>query len=531
VLRRRRPIGGQARDNRTMMKRTSLAFAASWAISLALGFSAAPASAQNKLPPAVLQALKDANVSPDAMAVMAIPLGHRAAPFKHRASVPMQPASTLKLVTSVVALDRLGPNFRSYTEMLSAAPVTDGVLQGDLVLRGGADPELGVPQFWALLLELRQRGITRIQGDLIVDRTLFRPARMDIGVPPFDDEMEFQYNVIPDALELAGNLLPLEIRSGTGGTGTAGAGSGITATTVPLLEGIEITSRMAQTPTPCKDWDKDWKPAVVTSAEGRTRIELQGGFPADCTRRTELQLIDRLELADRLFRALWQGLGGQWAGRAREAAAPDAARLLVRRNSRPWGEVLRPMVKTSDNPVTRLLFLQLGVPFMAAEPQATTAELAARVVRNWFDEHHIDTTGLVLDNGSGLSRSERITPQQLASLLAVSWAGPNASDLMMSIPVAGVDGSIRPLKDSPAANWARLKPGTLRNVAALAGYIRDPQGRPWAVAMMINDDNSAKARPALLAFVDSFARFGPLGPVRPLGTAPPRSLAPKHRKD
>jgi D-alanyl-D-alanine carboxypeptidase/D-alanyl-D-alanine-endopeptidase (penicillin-binding protein 4) len=340
---------------------------------------------------------------------------------------------------------------------------------------------------------------------------------MDIGVPPFDDEMEFQYNVIPDALELAGNLLPLEIRADAGG---------VRASSVPPLEGIDFdTSRMAVTATPCADWGKVWKPALVqreagpTGTSGRTRIQLQGGFPANCIRRTELNLLDRNDLAERLFRSLWQGLGGSWTGQVREAAAPEGARTLVRRVSRPWGELLRPMVKTSDNPVTRLLYLQLGVPAMAGNPQATTAELAASVVRGWLVEHGINPVGLVLDNGSGLSRSERITPRQLAQALAAAWQGPRAADLVMSLPVAGEDGSVRPLKDSPAAGWARLKPGTLRNVAALAGYVRDERGQFWAVAMMVNHDDASKARPALLALVDSFARVGPHG-VAPPATAP-----------
>jgi D-alanyl-D-alanine carboxypeptidase/D-alanyl-D-alanine-endopeptidase (penicillin-binding protein 4) len=433
----------------------------------------------------------------------------------------MQPASTMKLLTAVVALDRLGPGHRSSTELRTAAPLNGGVLQGDLVLKGGADPDLGVPQFWQMLVDLRQAGVTRIEGDLLLDRTLFRPARLDIGVPPFDDEMEFQYNVIPDALELAGNLLPLEIRAGP---------DGLRANSVPPLAGVEFDARrMAVVDAPCREWDKVWKPAVVSrepGAAGRTRIELQGGFPANCIRRTELNLLDRNDLADRLFRSLWQGLGGSWTGQAREAAAPEGARTLVRRASRPWGEVLRPMIKTSDNPVTRLLYLQLGVPFMAANPQATTAELAAAEVRRWLTEHAIGDAGLVLDNGSGLSRSERITPRQLASALAVAWQGPRAADLVMSLPVAGEDGSVRPLKDSPAAGWARLKPGTLRNVVALAGYVRDERGQPWAVAMMVNHDDAAKARPALLALVDHFARVGPHGQAADVPAALPAAGPP-----
>ncbi len=492
-----------------MTNRPALALLACLFSLINLGCATGGSSTPPTLPAAVKAALLKAGVPEDAMAAIALPLGPSGTPWQYRADMPMQPASTMKLLTAIVALDRLGPNHRSSTELRSAAPLNGGVLQGDLVLKGGADPELGVPQFWQMLVDLKQAGVTRIEGDLLLDRTLFRPARMDIGVPPFDDEMEFQYNVIPDALELAGNLLPLEIRSGP---------DGVRANTVPPLDGIEFSSRMAVTATPCKDWDSVWKPAVVqreagagSGVAGRTRIELQGGFPANCSQRTALQIIDRTDLADRLFRSLWQGLGGAWTGQAREAAAPEGARTLVRRDSRPWGEVLRPMLKTSDNPVTRLLFLQLGAPFMANNPQATTAELSAAVVRSWMVEHAINPGGLVLDNGSGLSRSERITPRQLASMLAVAWQGPRAADLVMGLPVAGEDGSVRPLKDSPASGWARLKPGTLRNVVALAGYVRDERGQPWAVAMMVNHDAASKARPALLALVDSFARVGPHG--------------------
>ena len=238
--------------------------------------------------------------------------------------------------------------------------------------------------------------------------------------------------------------------------------------------------------------------------------------------RAELQLIDRNELSERLFRSLWQGLGGTWAGRAREAAAPAETRLLARRTSRPWGELLRHQNKTSDNAWTRLLFLELGVPETVAQPggvtretmrettHETTQERADRSVRRWFAEHGISDAGLVTDNGSGLSRSERISPWQLARLLQVAYSGKNAADLQMSLPAVGVDGTMRNrLKNSPATGWARLKTGTLKNVVALAGYVNDGDGKPWAVAMMINHEEASRGRPVLDALVDHIARHGP----------------------
>ncbi len=466
-----------------------------------------PVYAQDALPAAVHQALRQADLPSDALAAVALPLGGGLwrRPWQHRAQASMQPASTMKLVTSIVALDRLGPDHRGYTELRSAAPLVGGTLQGDLVLSGGADPELGVPQLWALLLDLRQAGVTHIAGKLLVDRSRFRPARFDQGLPPFDEAPEFPYNGIPDALLLASNLLPLEIQA---------TAAGVVGSAVPALPGLEFTSRMALVDRPCADWDKGWQPARVTHQGNNTHIELDGSFPRGCTQRVALQLIDRQELTERLFRALWLGLGGTWAGQAQEQVAPAGTRVLARRQSRPWGEVLRHLNKTSDNTLTRLLFLELGVPAMASDPQATTRELADRAVRQWMAQHGIADQGLVLDNGSGLSRSERITPWQLASMLRVAHAGRLAAELAMSLPVAAVDGGLRHrLTASPAAGWARLKSGTLRNVVSLAGYVQGPDDRPWAVAMMVNHERAGLARPVLDALVDHIARHGPHGPA------------------
>jgi D-alanyl-D-alanine carboxypeptidase/D-alanyl-D-alanine-endopeptidase (penicillin-binding protein 4) len=474
--------------------------------------SAVPSEAQRNdpLPPAVLATLARLGLPEDAVAAVALPLLHAGPPWQYRANVPMQPGSAMKVLTTIVALDHLGPNHQGYTELRSAAPLVAGSLEGDLVMKGGADPELGVPQLWALLLDLRQAGVRHIAGDLLLDRSLFRPARIDQGLPPFDESPEFGYNVIPDALMLAGNLLPLEIKA---------TADGVVASTVPPLPGLALSSRMALKDGKCSAWDDDWQPAAVSTHGSRTQIELNGIYPRGCTTRTALALIDRNELAERLFRSLWQGLGGTWAGRAREAVEPAGTQALVRRTSRPWGEVLRHMNKTSDNAITRLLYLQLGVAEMAAQPERSTRELAGQRVRQWLAQHGISDTGLVLDNGSGLSRSERVTPLQMASALKVAWFGRHAAELQMSLPVAGVDGTLRNrIKDSPATGWARLKTGTLRNVVALAGYVTDNVGWPWAVVVMVNHDNAKVARPVLDALVDSIARQGPPA----AGVAPPR---------
>jgi D-alanyl-D-alanine carboxypeptidase/D-alanyl-D-alanine-endopeptidase (penicillin-binding protein 4) len=470
---------------------------------LALALLATPAArADDALPEPVRAALAAAGVPASAFGGAALPLEHRARPWRHGAAVPMQPASTMKIVTSIVALDRLGPNHRTGTELLTAAPIEGGVLRGDLVLRGGADVDLGVPQFWALLTELRALGVERIAGDVVVDRSLFRPARMDLGVPPFDDAPEFPYNVIPDALNLAGALLPFDLRSD---------GERVVAQPVPPLPGIELRPRLALDDRACRDWGDGWRPSRQLDGGEALVIELQGSFPRHCAVRANLQLVDRQWLTESLFRTLWTQLGGRLDGRVREGAGaglrPEGTRVLARRLARPLAEVVRTVNKRSDNPVTRLVFLSLGVPAQADDRSTETGALAAREVAAWLAAQRIEAPGFVIDNGSGLSRRERISPQTLAEVLRTAWHGRHASELLMSLPQIGSETAVA-LKDSPAAAWARMKPGTLRNVVALAGYVKDPEGRPWALAMMINHDEARRARGALLAMVDHVARFG-----------------------
>jgi D-alanyl-D-alanine carboxypeptidase/D-alanyl-D-alanine-endopeptidase (penicillin-binding protein 4) len=471
---------------------------------LALLASAGSARA-GALPEAVRAELARAGVPPDALGAIAIPLAGLARTWSHRAEVPMQPASTIKLLTSIVALDRLGPNLRSRTELLATGPVVDGVLRGDLVLRGGADPDFGWPQLWAFLEEMRAQGVQEIAGDLVLDRTLFTPAREDVGVPPFDESPEWPYNVIPDALHLNGSLLGIELRA---------QADAWQARTVPQIEGIAFENDGLQlVDGSCARWSQGWLRPSVREEGARVVIGLRGTFPRGCTARAELSLVERTRLAGLAFGTWWARLGGRWSGQVREAAAPAGARVLAQRESRPWGEVLRGLNKRSDNPQTRLLFLLLGVNAPPAlgglAPQAPTRARADAVVRAWLDAHGIGHQGVVLDNGSGLSRSERIAPRQLAQALAVAHASPYWSDLHMSVPVVGVEVAAR-LRDSPAAGRARLKPGGLRDVSSLAGIVPDTQGRPWAFVAMINHPDAARAIPALHALVDWVARGQPL---------------------
>jgi len=400
----------------------------------------------------------------------------------------------MKLVTATVALDKLGINHRGRTELLAAAAPVNGVIEGPLILRGGADPDLDWPALWWLLRQLRESGVREIRGGLVVDRTLFNPTRLDVGLPPFDDAPEFDYNVIPDALHLNGSLLDYELQA---------TASGVAARSVPALQGLSVdASAMTLSARACKDWDEDWKPAKVLPTGDGWLLKLHGAFPAGCRQRVPLQLVDRQWLVTHAVRQLWTELGGSMAPGDVQAAAPAGAVVLASHRARPLAEVLRGVMKSSDNALTRLTYLQLGA--QAAQGGEPTLVASERVVRDWLSGHGIDTRALVLDNGSGLSRSERVSPALLAGVLRAGQAGAQAPELLGTLPVAGLDGTLsRRLKDSPASGHARLKTGTLRDAVGLAGFVPDAAGRTWVfVALLNHPQAAAKGRPVLDALVN-----------------------------
>ena len=419
-----------------------------------------------------------------------------------RPAAPMAPASTLKLLTSAVALDRLGPAWRGTTEMLVAGERSGATLRGDVVLRGRADVDFDWIALRRMLQRLRLQGVREIRGDLLLDRGYFQPTRTDVGVPPFDDAPEFRYNVIPDALMLGMNLVDLELVSDARRLHIA---------STPSIAGVAFEGRAALVDSPCDDWEDLWKtPTMRDGREGRETVVVTGPFPRTCAASTAIAMVDRDRYLEGVMRALWRELGGTWRGHAREAPAPADAKSVARHRSRPLGELLRDIDKRSDNPTARTLFLVLG-----AESGSTGGDTAARaekVVREWLAAHRIDDGPLVLENGSGLSRRERLSPGLLSGVILAARAEQWGPEFESSLPIAAVDGGLQGrLADSPAAGRARMKTGTLRDSSAVAGWVPSTDGTTYVVVAIMNDTRAVKqvARPILDALVDWVARGMP----------------------
>jgi D-alanyl-D-alanine carboxypeptidase/D-alanyl-D-alanine-endopeptidase (penicillin-binding protein 4) len=462
------------------------------------------ASAQ--LPQPVSQLMAASNIPEDGIGVLV--LRGETSLVSHLAERPMQPASTMKLVTTLIGLEQLGPVFRGRTELRSAGVLAGDILTGDLALRGGADADLTGAVLENMLRALRNQGVRKIDGRLVLDRQLFNPARSDVGLPPFDESPDAYYNVIPDALLVNKNMLLLDMRSN---------GQRVQLNVQPALDRVTIESAFTLIDTACARWEEGWKqPVIVREAGGAIRIMLQGTYPRNCIASNSINVLDRQDYVDRLFRELWKQLGGEISGATIDGSTAPEARLLAEHVARSLPEVVRDINKPSDNALARTLFLSLGSleadPLHGSHPMPGSGPTALRadmVVRDWMRRKGINDDGFVIENGSGLSRIEKISPQQMAGLLNAGLRSKWAPEFMASLPIVGVDGTMRRrLKNSLAAERARMKTGTLRNVTAIAGYVPDANGQQCVVVAMINTERSTegKGRAVLDALVDWVAR-------------------------
>lgn len=516
------------------------------------------------LPEPVARLMKSAKI-PESAAGIVVLRGDTVL-LAHNAQQVMQPASTMKLFTAMTALEKLGPVFRGRTELRSSADVVQGVLQGDLIVRGGADADFNEDVLLHMLQALRNQGITAINGDVVLDRTLFQPARLDLGQPPFDEYPWAYYNVIPDALLINTNLLKLELRA---------VGGQLAIVTMPEMDNVIVRSDLRMTDATCAQWEQGWRTPDFVRSGDRIDVVLHGSFPRDCVKTVNINVLDPHDYLAGLVRATWRKLGGTIAGTVREAnapvpqsaglasapaaqqpavttlapgaqqsAAPNAApanadadegvpaappattpvapvttRLLAEHVSRALPEVLRDVNKNSDNTLARTIFLSLGSleadPALGSRPlppdglNTTTSARADATIRAWLQQHNIDSTGLVLDNGSGLSRTERATATQLAGVLQAGLKSNWMPEFLSSLPIAATDGTMRRrLKDSPAATRARIKTGSLNGVIAIAGYVQDANNQPLVVVAMLNDPRVAggAGRAVLDALIDWVAR-------------------------
>jgi D-alanyl-D-alanine carboxypeptidase/D-alanyl-D-alanine-endopeptidase (penicillin-binding protein 4) len=402
----------------------------------------------------------------------------------------MNPASSMKLVTTYAALELLGPAYRWKTESYAAGPLTGEALNGDLILKGYGDPKLTLENFWLLLRDLRQRGVRDIRGGVLLDQSYFEPTANDPAA--FDNEPLRAYNVLPQALQVNFNAIRIRLLP-------QADNKALRVVADPAPPSLRVVSYLEMDIAPCGDWREGFVTEVTTVGSERVLI-LRGRFSAACGEKSfNLNLLPNGHYVDSVFRLLWSELGGTLNGSVRAGELPAGATPLARFDSPPLGDTIRDINKFSNNVMARQLFLTLGAEQFG--PPATPRK-GAEAIENWLASKGLDFPELVLENGSGLSRLERISPRHLGMLLLSASNSPVFGEFESSLPIVAVDGTMKKrLQDHAVAGHAHIKTGSLEGVRSVAGYVFDAKGRRMAVVAMVNDPRAGASRPVLDALL------------------------------
>ncbi|WP_354445566.1 D-alanyl-D-alanine carboxypeptidase/D-alanyl-D-alanine endopeptidase [Ottowia thiooxydans] len=472
---------------------------------------------QDGLPESVMQALTTAGIPASSVSMVVAPLPappgtvtHQASPsvasgernaapapqvlppprLAWQADVPMNPASVMKLVTTYAGLDLLGPGYFWRTRVFTEGYIKDGVLNGDLLIKGSGDPKLVLERLQDLMRAIQSKGVRAIHGDILLDNSVFRLPAHDAAA--FDADPLRPYNVGPDGLLVNFKALIFKFTPEPGGRR-------VRIESEPPIAGVEIPSVVPAVKGACGDW----RTRLGARFDDPNRITFAGRYPASCGEQSwSVAYVDPASYAPRVIEAMWRASGGQLTGRAKMLGQPGVGQPLVTGFSLPLTSIIADINKFSNNVMAQQLFLSLSVSGNSRGSFAESRNLLQRWWRNRFGMR----TSPIVENGSGLSRAERITAGSLTALLQRASEGPSGPAFEQSLSIAGLDGTTRAMASrnptSEAIGNARLKTGTLRDVAAVAGYATGRSGQRYSVVGMINHENAPAGRPALDRLVE-----------------------------
>lgn len=440
------------------------------------------------LPSAFTAALSQSGIPLDHVAVVVQPLDATAPWLSHNAEAALNPASVMKLVTSFAALNQLGPGYGWTTDVWADGTIETGVLTGDLVIKGHGDPTLTLERMWLLQRALRARGVQHIRGNLVLDTSHFDLPTLDPGA--FDGEPLALYNATPGALVANFNAITLRLKPD---------GEQVRVTPDVALPGVALTSQLVLEDKAECNGGKDAVKPLVSAGEPLV-LAFSGRYARGCGEQTlSLSLFEPAKTFDVIFRGLWAESGGTVSGSTVSGRAPVSEPLL-KFASTPLTDALIRLNKFSNNLMTRNLLLTLGAEKYGAP---ATLEKGVDAVSDMLTQRGVSTRKLVLENGAGLSRIERISASALNQLLHAAYRSPLFAEFESALPIVAIDGTLKKrFNGSALAGNAHLKTGTLRDVSALAGYVYTVGGQRVSFVMLVNHANARRSEAAQRALLE-----------------------------
>jgi D-alanyl-D-alanine carboxypeptidase/D-alanyl-D-alanine-endopeptidase (penicillin-binding protein 4) len=416
--------------------------------------------------------------------------------FEQDAGKWMQPASNMKLYTVAAALDRLTPDFRFVTSVYAPArPDASGTVRGDLVIYGRGDPSYAVrfnpegdTSYTRAIDELAEQitsvGVHRVEGDLIGDESYFAGTPLSPGWEW--DDLQWWYGAEVSALSINDNSVDLSIKPGA----SIGAPARITVgPSTPLVTILDRTTTAERGTT---------RELSVNRPLGQNTIEIRGRVPLDDRGYTASVAVSRPAMFfTTMLRASLERRGVIVTGQTRTVDAqartdgqPLQVSALVEiaaRKSPPLSVIAAQTLKPSQNLYAELILRALGKA-TSADPKLSSEDAGKQAVRQFLTQAGINPAGLVMLDGSGLSRADLVTADTTLQLLTYMNRHRFSIAFRDALPVAGLDGTLRNrMKGTPAQGNVRAKTGTLGTATSLSGYVLSAAGERLVFSLMINN--------------------------------------------
>ncbi len=442
--------------------------------------------------------------------------------FEHHADRLMSPASNTKLYTGALALDVLGGDYRIVTPIFAATkPDRMGVVRGDVVVSGRGDPSWKTrgaagKDFWStfepFVAVLEKAGVRRVTGDLVADATWWRGGPQGAGWTA--DDLNESYGAEISALSLEDNYAELRL------TPSAKVGEVSSFTLLQPHTGLVIDNRVTTVA-------KGGKRSVeATRVIGENVVHVFGELPVgDKDEVVDLPVPRPASWFAVALRAALAKRGIVVDGGARSVRWPETSPVAARSfklgelASPPVRELVAAFMKPSQNLETDLIFAQVGEVGRAADapPRRTTEESGVRVLGEFLKTHGLAASEVRFEEGSGLSRNNLTTANATVALLKFMATHREAKAFGDSLPIAGVDGTLRRrMKGTAAEGNVRAKTGSLRYANSLSGYVTTAAGERVVFSLMLNRVTVQAGRSAA-AELDEVAVWlaGLAGPLEP----------------
>lgn len=433
-------------------------------------------AAETELPGRIRSALDARNIAHDSLSVFVADVETGETVLQWRSDEARNPASTIKLLTTLVALDVLGPAYRWRTDVYAKGKLSGGRLDGDLLLKGYGDPFLVTERVWQLLRNIRHAGVREITGDLLLDDSWFDVGDYDPAA--FDRQPLRAYNVAPNALLMNFKVVRYwfepDHEAGT-----------VKVRLDPPLENLGVKNRLDLANGRCRGYQRG---ITITANNAIDEVTFSGQFPSGCDRYSmDRAALTHNEFVYGLFGSLWRDSGGLFEGVWRNVIVEEDAEPLLSFDSLPLTDMIARINKHSNNVMVRQLLYTLGAE---ANGAPGTEESGKAVISKWLTDNGLASTKIAIENGAGLSRNTRTTAKDMAEMLQFAWRQPYMPEYLASMALSGLDGTLRRrFNDADLLGKAHLKTGSLDHVTAIAGYLQSRSGRRFVIVAMQNFEN------------------------------------------